>query len=353
MALRRIPLLDARAETHPAAATAAARHADVQAILAIARRRHTAAGLRLGDALSRRWLARNATPLGAEIAAVARQIGRPGAHLLNLSYEWGCTCGVEASGEPVMLRVLDWQMDGLGEALCVIRQAGPAGEWWHIGWPGLAGTITALAPGRFAVAINQPPLPLTGLGAAARARGFGFVGLASDWVASRPALWRSRALPPAHLLRMVCDTAPDFDAALAMLRDTPLAAPVAFTLAGTGPGEAACIERSPDGHALRRAPRVAVANHWHGLGIPGAARWMESGARQAMMAGVVEAGLPPGLAWLRPPVLNRGTRLAAVMRPASGRLSVAGFAGERPVTELLHLAAGAPDLARQDESLAA
>jgi hypothetical protein len=350
MTPRRIPLLDARAEPHPAAATAAARSADVQDILAIARRRHTAAGLRLGDALSRRWLARNASPLGAEIAAVARQIGRPGAHLLNLSFEWACTCGVEATAEPAMLRVLDWQMDGLGEALCVIRQAGPAGEWWHVGWPGLAGAITAMAPGRFAVAINQPPLPLSRIGAAARARGFGLAGLAADWVGSRPGIWRSRALPPAHLLRIVCDTAPDFATALAMLRDTPIAAPVAFTLAGTSPGEAACIERSRDGAAPRQAARIAVANHWDGLGLPGAARWMESGARQVMMAGLVETTLPQDLGWLRPPVLNRGTRLAAVMRPASGRLTVAGFAGERQVTALLHLTAGAGDPERHDEA---
>ncbi|WP_203073348.1 C45 family peptidase [Falsiroseomonas ponticola] len=350
MASRRIPLLDARGAAHPAAATAAAQAADVAAILAIARRRHTAAGLRLGDALSRRWLARNASPLGPEIAAVARQIGSPGAWLLNLSYEWACTCGIEATGEPVMLRVLDWPMEGLGEALCVIRQAGPAGEWWHVGWPGLAGTITALAPGRFAAAINQPPLPLTRLGAAARARGLGLAGIAADWLASRPALWRSRALPPAHLLRVVCDTAPDFGTALAMLRDTPLAAPVAFTLAGTRPGEAVCIERTPDGQAQRRGPRVAMANHWDGLGLPGAARWMESGTRQAMMAGLLEAGPPEGLAWLRPPLVNRGTRLAAVMRPAAGRLSVAGFAGERQVTALLHLAAGGADPARRDEA---
>ncbi len=350
MALRRIPLLDARAAPFPAAATAATQAAEVAAILAIARQRHTALGLRLGDALSRRWLARNATPLGAEIAAVARQIGQPGAHLLNLSYEWACTCGVDATAEPVMLRVLDWPMEGLGEALCVIRQAGPAGEWWHVGWPGLAGTITALAPGRFAAAINQPPLPLTGLGAAARQRGLGLVGVAADWVASRPALWRSRALPPAHLLRVVCDTAPDFDTALAMLRDTPLAAPVAFTLAGTRPGEAVCIERSPDGHALRHATRVAMANHWDGLALPGAARWMESGTRQAMMAGLLEASPPHGLAWLRPPLVNHGTRLAAVMRPASGRLAVAGFAGERQVTALLHLTAAGPEPARHDEA---
>jgi hypothetical protein len=338
MTLRRIPVLDARGAEHPAAVAARALPGEVARILEVARRRYTRPGLALGDALSRRWLSRNASPFGAEIAAVAAAIGQPGAHLLNLSYEWACTCGVAAGAAPVMLRVLDWEMEGLGETLCVIRQSGPAGEWLQIGWPGLAGAITALAPGRFAVAINQPPLPLTRLGAAVRARGRGFAGLLVDWAASRPAAWRSRALPPAHLLRIVCDEADGFDAALAMLRDTPLAAPVAFTLAGTRPGEAAAIERSPDGHALRRAPRVAVANHWDGLGIPGAARWQESGLRQARMDRLLSGPVPRGLGWLAPPLLNRGTRLAAVMHPSEGTLELAGFAGERMVSEVLEFA---------------
>jgi hypothetical protein len=337
-ALRRIPVVDAREAPHPAAASAADRAEEVALILDTARRRYGAAGLAIGDALSRRWLARNASPLGAEIAAVGGILGRPGAHMLNLSYEWGCTCGIEATGAPVMLRVLDWELGGLGETLCVIRQRGPAGEWLHVGWPGLAGAITALAPGRFAVAINQPPLPLTRLGAAARTRGLSRAGLLSDWLAAKPAAWRSRALPPAHLLRLACDTAPDFEAALAMLRDTPLAAPVAFTLAGPHPGEAAIIERTP-GHqaALRRGKRVAVANHWDGLDIPGAARWWESRPRQARMEALLAEGVPDGLNWLRPPLLNHGTRLAAVMRPASGSLDLAGFDGERRVSEVLAL----------------
>jgi len=332
-------VLDAREARHPSAFAAAALPDETAIILATARRRYSQAGLRLGDALSRRWLARSASPLGAEIAAVADAVRRPGAHLLNLSYEWGCTCGVAAQETPVMLRVLDWNLGGLGETLCVVRQRGGAGEWFHIGWPGLAGVITALAPGRFAVAINQPPLPLTRLGAAARARGFGFGGLLADWAASRPAAWRSRALPPAHLLRLVCDEAPDFGAALDRLRDTPIAANVAFTLAGTRPGEAAVIERSADGHAVRRGARLAAANHWADLKDPGAPRWRESRPRHAAMLALLEEGVPKGLDWLRPPLLNHGTRLAAVLRPAEGVALIAGFAGERRVSAPLALAA--------------
>ena len=339
MTLRRIPVVDARGVPHPAAFAAAALPEDVARILGMARRRYGAAGLMLGDAVSRRWLARNASPFAPEIAAVAATVARPGAHLLNLSYEWACTCGVRADDAPVLLRVLDWDLGGLGETLSVIRQTGPAGEWWHIGWPGLAGAITALAPGRFAVAINQPPLPLTRLGAAARARGFGVAGLLSDWAAARPAAWRSRALPPAHLLRIVCDTAPDFDAALAMLRDTSLAASVAFTLAGTRPGEAAAIERTPSRHAVRRGAQLAMANHWEGLADPGAPRWRENRPRHARMQALLADPVPARLGWLTPPLLNSGTRLAAVMRPAEGRLELAGYESTGRVSEILDLAA--------------
>jgi hypothetical protein len=339
MALRRIPVVDACGAPHPAAVAAHALPAETDAILRAARRQYGAAALAVGDALSRRWLARNDTPLAAEVAAVAAAIGRPGAHLLNLSFEWGCTCGVLDAPAPVLLRVLDWgNLAGLGEALCVIRQAGPAGAWLNIGWPGFAGAITALAPGRFAIAINQPPLPLTRAGRAARQRGFRMAGLLADWVASRPAAWRSRALPPAHLLRIACDTAPDYAAALAMLRDSPVAAPVTFTIAGTRPGEGAVIERTRDALSLRTGPGLAAANHWAGLGLPGAPRWRESAPRQARMQDLLADGeVPPGFAWLVPPLLNPGTRLAAVMRPAEARLELVAHEGERRVSEPLSL----------------
>lgn len=339
MALRCIPVVDARGADHPAAFAATQRPEDTAAILDAAHRHYSRAGLALGDALSRRWLGRNGTPLAAEVAAVAAGIGQPGAYLLNLSFEWGCTCGVLDAPAPVMLRILDWgSLPGLGETLCVVRQNGPAGDWLNIGWPGLAGAITALAPGRFAVAINQPPLPLTRLGAAARRRGWRTTGKLADWSASRPAIWRSRALPPAHLLRIACDTAPDYAAALAMLRDAPIATAVTFTLAGTRPGEAVVIERTRDRTALRGGPGLAAANHWTALDLPGAARWRESAPRQARMQELLASGsIPEGFAWLTPPLLNHGTRLAAVMRASEGRLDLVAHEGERRVSAPLSL----------------
>lgn len=339
MALRRIPLLDARHAEHPAALAAAAQAAETAAILRTARRQYGAAGLAIGDALSRGWLARSTTPLAAEVAAVAAAIPGRGAYLLNLSFEWGCSCGVLDAPSPTLLRVLDWgNLAGLGETLCVIRQSGPAGEWLNIGWPGFAGAITALAPGRFAIAINQPPLPLTRLGAAARGRGWRTAGLLADWAASRPAAWRSRALPPAHLLRIACDSAPDYAAALALLRDTPVAAAVTFTIAGVAPGQAAVVERTRERVALRSGPGIAATNHWAGLDLPGAARWRESEPRLAHMQALLARGeVPEGFAWLVPPLLNHGTRLAAIMRPAEGRLDLVAHEGERRVSEPLSL----------------
>jgi hypothetical protein len=48
-----------------------------------------------------------------------------------------------------------------------------------------------------------------------------------------------------------------------------------------------------------------------------------------------------GFGWLRPPVLNRLTRLAAVMNAATGALSVIGLEGKGttavPVTQTLRI----------------
>ena len=117
--------------------------------------------LRLGDRLTRTWLDHADTPYAAEMAAVSRKSGRPGADMLNLSYEWSCTSavGCPPSGQGNrLLRTLDWPLDGLGRNVVVARHAGDAGPWYNVTWPGFVGTATAMAPGRFAAAINQPPM---------------------------------------------------------------------------------------------------------------------------------------------------------------------------------------------------
>ncbi|MBX9702095.1 MAG: hypothetical protein K2X74_21855, partial [Acetobacteraceae bacterium] len=93
--------------------------------------------------------------------------------------------------------------------------------------------------------------------------------------------------------------------------------------------------------ALRpAAPLVAVANHWEGLDHPGAPRWLDSHERQRRMLALLAAGpVAPGFAWLVPPIANPGTRLAAVLRPATGGLELVGMNGTRQVSAILALGA--------------
>jgi hypothetical protein len=287
--------------------------------------------------VSRRWLARNGNPYFAEIAETAGIVGRRGAFLLNVSYEWACSTGTRPapSGGQMLLRVLDWDLDGLGRNLCAIRRAGPAGEWLDIGWPGFSGAITGMASGRFAAAINQSPLPSSAIGRA----GPQFLGIAADWLGSRVRVWSSRALPPAHLLRRVFDEAPDWDTAVAMLAETPLSAGAFFTVAGPGAGQGCVIERTQTRVAIRRRePAVAVANHWMGLPDRGIPRGHESAARFASLAAsLASADDQFAMGWLRPPVVSADTRVVLVADPASGCLVAQGWENGAHATALLRL----------------
>lgn len=298
--------------------------ARLSALIAAAERRYPRAGIALADRLSRRWLERSANPYLAEIEGVATVLGRPGAHFLNMSYEWACTCsvGVTAEGGASRLtRVLDWPFEGLGAEVVAARQKGPAGPWINLTWPGFSGCIQGHAPGRFAAAFNQAPL---------RRRSPSKV---IDWACDRYGLWRSRALPPAHLLRRVFDEAPDFTTAKTLLAETPLALPAIFSLAGCGPQEHAVIERLEGRAVVHEAPRDkhrVAANHWTAGNLPKArARGTVSDRRAELMR---EAAARAGadLAWLKPPVLNPTTRLALYAEPASGRLVAQGFEADGP-----------------------
>ncbi len=119
---RAIPLIDA-GKGGPLALVEAAPER-LRDVLAMGRRHDGRGALRLGDWAGRRGLAKSDNPSCGEIAAVAARAGRPGAFLLNLSYEWTCTTGVgpDPSGNGArMLRTLDWPLDGLGGKLVVAR----------------------------------------------------------------------------------------------------------------------------------------------------------------------------------------------------------------------------------------
>jgi len=322
-----IPVLDADAAAEPAVAALQAEPDRFALLLAQARRSYTAAGLQLADARSRHWASRSASPYAASVGAVAQAMGRPGAYLLNYSYEWGCTTGAAADpalGGMTLLRTLDWPFDGLGRALVVVRQAAAAGPFLSVTWPGYVGVLTGLAPGRFAAAINQPPLPLPRWG---RALG---------WLAARLRVGRSSALPPSHLLRLAFDSCGSFAEAVALIRRTPICLPAIFTLAGPNAGDAVVIERTEA--AGFEPPEPAAANHWAaGPAMLGRPRNESSLGRRAAMATLLERGQGWSFDWLTAPILQPDTRLAVMANPASGRLMVQGWEADGPATAVLAL----------------
>jgi len=60
-------------------------------------------------------------------------------------------------------------------------------------------------------------------------------------------VWRSRALPPADLLRLACDRCDTYEDAKRVLGETPLCLPALCALADVRPGDGRIIERLPDG----------------------------------------------------------------------------------------------------------
>lgn len=323
-----IPVLEIGAGGAPALAKAAPDRLGL--ILAAAEVHYTRIGLEIGDRLSRRWFERADNPYLDEIAAAAACLHhvpaghagvRAGAYLLNLSYEWTCTTAV--APDPTgrgnrMLRTLDWPLDNLGRALVVARQEDDAGPYLNVTWPGFAGVITAMAPRRFAAALNQPP---------AIKRTFS---CRLDWAIARARVFQSRALPPAHLLRRVFDTCRTYAEARAMLIETPLCLPAFFTLSGIAPNEGCVIERTEDAARVRESPATA-ANHWVSFPFPGWPRGEASETRFRRMS-EIHRRAPDGFAWVAPPILNATTRAAVVANAARGVLWVQGYESDGPAT---------------------
>lgn len=299
-------------------------------LLQIGRRHYSTLGMAVGDAAARRWLVRAENPYLQELRDIATLMDRPGVYALNMSYEWGCTAGVGPAqdGGMALIRTLDWPLPGLGKHLVVTRQGGEAGPWLNLTWPGFVGVLTALAPGRFAAAINQPPM-------ARRGRN-----LVLDWAANRFDVWRSRGMPPAHLLRQVFETCRSYAAARHALSTTPLCLPAYFTLAGARAGEGCVIERQPTEAFIHDAP-TAAANHWLTPGQGAGERGGDSIERQRRMAAMVQSGRAP-LDWLKPPILNSFTRLAMTAEVATGALWAQGWEVDGPATAPLRLSGDLP-----------
>ena len=112
------------------------------------------------DRVSQLWAGYAGNPHADEIRHIAEAMPR-GIWFMNLCLEWACTSGVmDDPTAPGMrlLRTLDWPFHGLGRNLVIARQDGPAGEFLNMTWPGFTGAVQGMAPGRFALALNQAPL---------------------------------------------------------------------------------------------------------------------------------------------------------------------------------------------------
>jgi hypothetical protein len=294
----------------------------------------------IGDPLVRGWMRRSGSPYVADIEAIARATPGRGIWFLHGAYLFGCTALADAGIDgPRLRRTLDWPFPGLGRLAEAAWQKGVAGDYLNVTWPGFAGVLTAMAPGRFAAVINQAPMR--------RRTNMPWL----RWIdyAANPsgALVRSGREPPEHVLRRAFETCATFDDARRLLRVTPVARPVLFTLVGTRPGEHVVIEREETA-ARTIEDETLVANAWHvarrgweprvcGLGPP-----VENNRRRrAALAAWIGREEEP-FAWARPPVTNDFTRLTVEMCPASGLLRAAGWeadgrGGATRVTQVLTL----------------
>ena len=323
-AMPEIPLIDVGGAG--AAVLVDAERARADALVDAARRDYGAALFTVGEALSRRWLAETGNPYLDELDAVARRLGRRGIYLLNLSYEWFCTAGVAAdpAGEGSrLLRTLDWPLDGLGRHTVVACHEATAGPYYNVTWPGFVGVLTAMAPGRFSAALNQAPMHGRGLP------------LPLAWLGNRIGVWRSRGLPPVHLLRRAFDTCVGYAEAKAMLSETPVCLPTIFTLSGASAGEGCVIERLEHRAMVHETP-VCAANHWLTPGLGGTPRGFESAERLAMMQ-TLHGNAEEGFAWVTPPILNACTRLAVAANAARAALRVRGYEADGPATAVFEL----------------
>ena len=192
---------------------------------------------------------------GGEIKELAEGIGVPTGDIItaNLAYDLshvGCsTFLVPTSSGPLLARNLDWTFPRglLKKHLTIVRvRNAPRGDYATVTWPGLFGSLTAVAPGRFSVAVNH----------------------VSNESESTPGKIAKRAFlgnwPVTWVVRMALDEAKDFTAACRLLKNYPLVAPVIFTVSGISNDQRVVIERGATDGALRKTGRkqaVFATNH--------------------------------------------------------------------------------------------
>jgi hypothetical protein len=283
------------------------------------------------DWLSRRSLRRSRSPYLAEIAQIATALDFSGVWLLNASYQWGCTAhaGIE-DGVPWLMRTLDWPFRGLGRHTELAHMLSKSGDFISVTWPGYVGVLTAMAPGRFAAALNQAPMRRR-----TRHRWLRPYDYAENALRASAATDR---MPPDQLLRRAFEICGDFITARRLLEETPVARPVIYTLVGRAPNERCVIERAETSFVTREDD-TSAANDW----VPGRPGWEgRIGVRRFLVSSFADAagysrarretlarwnGSASAIHfdWVTAPVLNPYTRLAVTMSPAAGILRAVGY----------------------------
>jgi hypothetical protein len=300
------------------------------------------------DRISQRWLARSRSPYVHEIAAIADGLDISGVWLLNTSMQWGCTSRASADdGVPWLLRTLDWPFHGLGHHTELAQMSGAAGDFVSVTWPGYVGVLTAMAPGRFAAALNQAPMW--------RRTTHRWLRIC-DFALNARHVWAGDGrMPPDQLLRQVFETCMTYETARTALEQTPVSRAVIFTLVGCAPHERCVIERTEDAF-ITREDDTCAANDW----VPSRPGWEgRIGTRRLLNCSFAEAArlskarrdrlaqwsgsvAGGGFDWVSEPVLNPYTRLAVTMSPAHGVMRTVGYdmAGgtlPQPVTQIHEL----------------
>lgn len=300
------------------------------------------------DWLSHRSLKRSRSPYFAEIAQIAAALDFSGVWLLNASYQWGCTArACEQSGVPWLIRTLDWPFRGLGRHTEIAHMRGASGDFYSVTWPGYVGVLTAMAPRRFAAALNQAPMW--------RRTRHRWLRPYDHAASALRAAAGANQTPPDQLLRQVFEVCDDFATARRLLEKTPVARPVIYTLVGCAAHERCVIERT-ETDFVTRDDDTCAANDWVPCrpgweGRIGTRRFLVSSfadaagysrARREALAGWSGSLAGGRFDWVREPVLNPYTRLAVAMSPGGGTLRVVGFdlagaALPEPVTQICEL----------------
>ncbi len=279
--------------------------------------------LPVADRAALNWFSKNKSPYTQDLEKLRAYFPVSGLIALNFSYEWACTSGAfSLEGAPTLVRFLDWPFPKMGVLAMVAHEQ--EHHYYNITWPGALGVLQAVAPGRFAAAINQAPI---------QSHGLGFLG---DWVKNRKALFKNQEMPPDHLLRYVFENASSYKEAKEMLSRTPICLPVIYTLTGTCPGEGCVIERTCDEAFIREGNNPACANHFEGkfLHTQWIPRPIESHQRSRILGENGEQLISKQKFDHIPyPVMNEKTRLGFVASAASGTFFCQGFEYASPVTE--------------------